>query len=178
MVRDIVLFGNPVLRRKAHEIKKIDKEVEKVIRDLKHTIKAEGGVGLAANQIGILKRVIVIHEVEEDEKDIIFPLINPEIIKMEGEQRDSEGCLSFPDLYIPITRAEKVKVVYLNEKGESLEREFTGLLARAIQHELDHLNGILFIDRIDKDDKETADIIKNWKREFMVSKVVKSKVAR
>ncbi len=177
MIKDIVLFGNPVLRRKAQEIKKIDKEIKKIIRDLKHTIKAEGGVGLAANQIGVLKRVIVLHEVKEDEEGEIFPLINPEIVKMEGEQRDSEGCLSFPDLYIPITRAEKVEVIYMNEEGKPVEKEFTGLLARAIQHELDHLNGILFIDRVDKEDEDSKDLIRKWKREFMVSKVIKSKVA-
>ncbi len=177
MIKDIVLFGNPVLRRKAQEIKKIDKEIEKIIRDLKHTLKAEGGVGLAANQIGVLKRVIVLHEIKEGEEGKIFPLINPEIVKMEGEQRDDEGCLSFPALYIPITRAEKVRVIYMNEEGKPVEKEFTGLLARAIQHELDHLNGILFIDRVDKEDEDSKDLIRKWKREFMVSKVVKSKVA-
>ncbi len=175
MVKDIVLFGDPILRRKASWVKKIDKEIKELIKDLTHTIKVEGGVGLAANQIGALKGVIVLHEIKEEEERI-FPIINPEILRKEGEQRDDEGCLSFPDLYIPITRAEKVLVTYMDEEGKVIEEEFSGLLARAIQHEIDHLNGVLFIDRIDKDDKEALDKIKRWKREFMLSKVVKKKM--
>jgi len=175
MVKNIIFYGNPLLRKKALWVKNIDRDIKDLIRDLKHTIKTEGGVGLAANQIGILKRVIVLHEIENEEEKI-YPLINPEIIKKEGVQTDSEGCLSFPDLYIPITRSERVIVTYLDENNNLVEKEFSGLLARAIQHEVDHLDGILFIDRVNPDDEEVKDIIKKWKREFMLSKVVKSKV--
>ncbi len=177
MVKSIVLFGDPVLRRKASQVKGIDNQVKELIRDLKHTIKVEGGVGLAANQIGELKRVIVLREIgEEQEPERVFPLINPEIMRKEGEQRDEEGCLSFPELYVPITRAEKVLVTYMDENGNIMEEEFSGLLARAVQHELDHLDGILFIDRVDKEDKESLEKIRNWKKEFMLSKVVKNRM--
>ncbi len=179
MVKGIVLYGNSVLKRKAVPVNNIDEGIQKLIRDLKDTIKVEGGVGLASNQIGVLKRVIVLNEViseDDEEKSIIFPLINPEIIQKSGEQRGDEGCLSFPGLYVPITRAEKVVVTYMDEGGKPVEREFTGLLARAIQHEIDHLNGVLFIERIDKDDEESKDIVRQWRREFMLSKIVKDRV--
>ncbi len=179
MVKNIVLYGDPVLKREAVPVKNIDENIQKLIKDLKDTIKVEGGIGLASNQIGVLKRVIVLNEVisEGDKKEsIIFPLINPEIIRKSGEQRGDEGCLSFPGLYLPITRAEKVIVTYMDENGKSVEREFTDLLARAIQHELDHLNGILFIERIDEDDEESKDIVRQWRREFMLSKIVKDRV--
>lgn len=177
MVRDIVLYGNPILKRKASWVKKIDHDIKRLIRDLKDTIKVENGVGLSSNQIGMLKRVIVLHEVgEEDGSEKIFALINPEIIEKEGQIEDSEGCLSFPGLYISIVRAEKVKVIYIDENGDTVEREFSGILARAIQHELDHLDGILFIDRMDKNDEESQKLLKEWKREFMLGKVIKNKV--
>jgi peptide deformylase len=132
-----------VLRKKSKSVEKIDKRVTALIDDMLETMYASNGVGLAAPQVGILKRIIVI-----DVGEGAIKLINPELIETEGDQQDLEGCLSVPGISGEVTRPEKVKVKALDEKGDTIMIEGTGLLARAFCHEIDHLEGILFIDKI------------------------------
>lgn len=132
----------PELREKSKAVKQITPNVIKLIKNMVETMHDANGVGLAAPQVGILKRVIVI-----DIGEGIIALINPEIIEASGEQTDSEGCLSFPGLVGEVTRAAKVKVKGIAPDGKEVILEGEGLLARAFQHEIDHLDGILFIDK-------------------------------
>lgn len=140
-VRKILEMGDPVLREKAHKITKITKSIETLLDDMAETMYEANGVGLAAPQIGVSKRVVVI-----DVGDGLIELINPEIIKKDGLERDTEGCLSLPGYMGEVSRAKKVIVKALDRKGKPVQYEGEGLLARAFQHELDHLEGILFVD--------------------------------
>lgn len=132
---------DPVLRQKAKEVKNITSAIEKLLSDMAETMYDAEGVGLAANQIGILKRIVVI-----DVGDGLIELINPVLMNKFGIQNGSEGCLSLPGLSGPVARAMNVRVQALNRRGEMFELVGTELLARCIQHELDHLDGILFTD--------------------------------
>lgn len=142
-VYQIVLNGDEVLREKAKKVGEITPSVLKLLDNLNDTLNStENGIGLAAPQIGISKRVVVVHLDEE-----VYELINPEIIEKEGSEIDSEGCLSVPGLIGQVARAEEVRVKALNRRGEEIEISGEGLLARAFQHEIDHLEGVLFIDK-------------------------------
>ncbi|MDI3535461.1 MAG: peptide deformylase [Thermosediminibacterales bacterium] len=141
-VRIIRKFDDEVLRSKAKEVKKIDESIKKLITDMVDTMYEAEGVGLAAPQIGILKKVAVI-----DVGDGIMHLINPVIIEEEGEEINVEGCLSFPGVFGEVKRAAKVIVEAQDLTGEKQIIKGSGLLARALQHEIDHLNGIVFIDK-------------------------------
>jgi peptide deformylase len=149
MVRNILKFGDPVLETSAELITEFDTpELHGLIADMWETMYAAKGVGLAAPQIGIGKRLSVIDtSVGEREEDKIV-IINPEIVLKEGSQTGEEGCLSIPGFREPVTRAHKVRVTARNEKGEPVEYDGEELLARALQHEIDHLNGILFISHL------------------------------
>ncbi|WP_010243401.1 peptide deformylase [Acetivibrio cellulolyticus] len=136
-------IDDDVLRKKSKVVEKIDEKILNLLDDMAETMYQSNGVGLAAPQVGILKRVVVI-----DVGEGLIKLINPQIISMEGEQQDIEGCLSVPDIIGEVKRANKVKVKAIDEKGNSIELDGTGLLARAFCHEIDHLDGILFIDKI------------------------------
>ena len=146
MVRKILKYGEPILERAAEPITEFDNEgLRELIADMWETMYASKGVGLAAPQIGVAKRISVIDiSVGEDESKKIV-IINPEISSKEGSQTGEEGCLSIPGFREPLTRANKVTVRARDEKGEAIELEGDELLARAFQHEIDHLNGILFI---------------------------------
>jgi peptide deformylase len=146
MVRKILKYGAPILERAAEPVAEFaSAELEELIADMWETMYASKGVGLAAPQIGVAKRISVIDiTVGEDESKKIV-IINPEISSKEGSQTGEEGCLSIPGFREPLTRANKVTVRARNEKGEAIELEGDELLARAFQHEIDHLNGILFI---------------------------------
>lgn len=148
-VYQVVTTPDPVLRAKAKPVTKINEGVFRVLDNMKDTLYAENGVGLAAPQIGISKRLVVI-----DTGDNYMELINPEITDQQGEQIRSEGCLSVPGIVGIVKRAERVAVKALNRKGEEITVEGTGLLSRALQHEIDHLNGILFIDKAIETRKE------------------------
>ncbi|MCL6625835.1 MAG: peptide deformylase [Alicyclobacillus shizuokensis] len=138
----IIRKGNdPILRQIAKPVPAITKAVEKLLDDMAETMYDAKGVGLAANQIGIAKRLVVI-----DVGEGLVELINPEILERSGSQRAAEGCLSLPGLSGEVTRARHVKVRALNRQGEEIVIEASDLFARCIQHEVDHLNGILFID--------------------------------
>jgi peptide deformylase len=146
MVRKILKYGEPILERAAEPVTEFDNaELSELIADMWETMYASKGVGLAAPQIGVAKRISVIDiSVGEDESKKIV-IINPEISSKEGSQTGEEGCLSIPGFREPLTRANKVTVRARDEKGEAIELEGDELLARAFQHEIDHLNGVLFI---------------------------------
>lgn len=131
-----------ILRKKSKYVDKIDKRILQLLNDMAETMYKENGVGLAAPQVGILKRVIVV-----DIGEGLIKLINPEIVEKEGEQQDAEGCLSIPGIIGEVKRPCRVKVKGINENGENIEIKATGFLARAFCHEIDHLEGILFIDK-------------------------------
>lgn len=144
-LRNIRTNGDEILRKKCRAVEKItDREIT-LIKDMKETMYKAQGVGIAAPQVGVLKRIFVV-DVENDDGAITF--INPEIIETEGIQKDYEGCLSVPGESGEVERPYKVKVKALNEQGEEFVLEAEELLARAICHENDHLDGILFIDKV------------------------------
>ncbi|NFV14144.1 peptide deformylase [Clostridium sp. FAM 1755] len=142
-IRNIRKYGDDLLRKKSRKIEKIDDRILTLLEDMEETMYSADGVGLAAPQVGILKRAVVI-----DVGEGLIKLINPEIIETEGNETDVEGCLSVPGEQGEVERPYKVKVKALNEKGEEIVLEGEGLLARAFCHEIDHLDGILFVDKV------------------------------
>ena len=138
----ILTAGDPVLRQTAAEVTKIDKKLLKLLKDMAETMYAADGVGLAAPQIGVSKRIVVI-----DVGDGIIEMINPVIVNKEGSVVGGEGCLSVPEYEGEVERAEKVECEFTDRSGKRYLIETDGLLAIAIQHELDHLDGVLFIDK-------------------------------
>ena len=158
MVHEIVTYGQEVLRHKARPVPSVTKELRTLVRDMLDSMYAARGVGLAAEQIGHEEAVCVIDVPAESEKPacvaanaaIAMPLvlINPAITATEGQQRSDEGCLSFPDICVPITRPNQVTVTYMDLDGKPQTAIAQGLLARAILHETDHLNGVLLVDRM------------------------------
>ena len=143
-------YGDPVLRKRAEPVQKITEAEIKLAEEMLITLYATGnGIGLAATQVGILKQFLIV-DLSENEDDGIEPLFlfNPEILSAEGESVAEEGCLSIPDLRADVRRPEKIVVKVMNLRSKDVEFEADGLLARVLQHEIDHLNGTLFIDRI------------------------------
>lgn len=144
-VYQIIKDGDPVLREKAKPITAVNDAAVRLLNNLRDTLRETArGVGLAAPQIGISKRAFVIEIADED---IYYEMINPQIIKMEGREEGWEGCLSVPGVEGLVPRAEKLKVKYLNREGQECELFAEGYLARVVQHENDHLDGILFTDK-------------------------------
>jgi len=137
-------IGDPVLRSKAQPVKEINTKTENLVENLKSTLVELEGLGLAANQIGVLQRVFVIKRNNGE----MLEFINPEILQKEGNKIDREGCLSVPEREGPVPRAEKVKLRYQTLTDEEVEAVFSDLEARVIQHELDHLDGVLFVDKV------------------------------
>ncbi|MGC8867717.1 MAG: peptide deformylase [Elusimicrobiales bacterium] len=150
-VRRIVKYGEKLLKTKT---KKIDYSIMKkslplILKDLYDTLSAVNGIGLSANQIGFDMQLAIINYYDKDKKrNYNFVIINPQIVWQQGEVIEDEGCLSFPGLFLKIKRSEKVHVEALNEKGLPVVIKADGLLARALQHEIDHLNGITIYDRL------------------------------
>ena len=147
-LREILTYPDERLRTPAEPVAEVNDEIRRLVEDMAETMYAAEGVGLAANQIGVLKRIFVIDIAGEDEPSDLKVFINPEILEAEGTQSFSEGCLSFPGAREDIKRAESVHVRALDANGESFELHATGLLAVAIQHENDHINGVLMIDKV------------------------------
>ncbi|MBB6671165.1 peptide deformylase [Cohnella nanjingensis] len=145
-IRLIVKHPDDVLRERAQEVTKFNANLHKLLDDMADTMYDADGVGLAAPQVGISKRVIV---VDADEEHGLIELVNPEVVSKEGEQFGPEGCLSIPGLQGDVRRALKVKVRGQDRHGKPVEFEGAELLARAFLHEIDHLNGVLFIDLAD-----------------------------
>jgi peptide deformylase len=165
MILEVVKFGHPVLRQKGAKVEKIDPDKRQFIADMLDTMYAAKGVGLAAQQVGQALQVTVIDvagvtdrpstmEIDGQPVEVIehmpLVLVNPEIKPTGDPVVGPEGCLSFPEIYADVSRPEFVEVKALNEKGKPISFRAGGLLSRAVQHEVDHLNGILFIDRMDK----------------------------
>jgi len=142
-IRQIRFDGDPILRKKSREVEKIDERIVELLSDMEETMYSADGVGLAAPQVGILRRIIVV-----DDGGGIKKMINPEILKKDGKVSDIEGCLSVPNRNGYVDRPEEIKVKFIDEKGRENLIEAKGLLARIICHEIDHLDGILYIDKM------------------------------
>ena len=162
-LRQIRTLGDPVLEKKCREVKEMTPRLRELIGDMLETMYDSQGVGLAAPQVGVLRRIVVIDVGEETAEPLV--LINPKIVEADGEQTGPEGCLSVPGKAGQVTRPNHVKVAALNENMEPFEAEGTELLARAICHELDHLEGVMYVDKVegqlydvsDEDEEETEE---------------------
>ena len=146
----IRLYGDAVLHKKAKRVRQVDADLLKLIEQMTETMREAPGVGLAAPQVGRLVRVMVVREDATDDMPV-YSLINPRVVEYEGDQTDSEGCLSFPTLRGVVVRRARVLVEGISPDGEELSLEAEGLLARVLQHEIDHLQGVLFVDRADSE---------------------------
>ena len=163
--RKIVIEPDPILRKKSKTLEKVDDELRKLLDDMLETMYSAPGIGLAAVQVGILKRAIVIDVSKDKEKKNPFFLINPEIIsKSENTSTHEEGCLSLPGFFAEIERPAECQIKYIDYFGKKKEMKASGILSTCIQHEIDHLDGVLFIDYLSK-----------LKRDMIVKKLVKQK---
>jgi peptide deformylase len=142
------IYGDPVLRDKAVEVPGVDDTLRQLIADLRETMKAYGGVGLAANQVGVAQRVLVVDVPVEESERAVHALINPVVKRRVGTISGEEGCLSLPGIWEDVTRSERVVVEALDEEGRKVVLDAEGYLSRAIQHEMDHLDGVMFVDRL------------------------------
>jgi len=152
------LLGSPVLRRRSEEVGTPDEETRRLVADMFETMDAARGVGLAANQVGVAKRVAVV-----DADGDRFVMIDPVILESEGKATAEEGCLSIPDIYGEVARPERVVLEATDLDGTRYRRDATGLKARAIQHEIDHLDGILFLDHLSLIRRQM--LLAKWRRE-------------
>ena len=157
-IRIIRENGDEILRKKAREVEVIDDKIRQILDDMVETMHQFNGVGLAGPQIGILKRLVVI-DIYDDNGPI--KLVNPRIVEQKGEQEVEEGCLSFPNQYAKLIRPAQVVVEAKNENGETIRIEAEGLLAQSLSHELDHLEGVLFVDKMIPGTMEYAEPEKN-----------------
>ncbi len=146
--RDVVTYSERTLRKKSEVVREVGEGIRELIRDMKETMYASNGIGLAAPQVGISQRVIVVDVTPYEPDQKPFALINPEIVSGEGEVDSTEGCLSVPGFVETIKRKEKVTVRGLNEEGKEVEIEATGMLASCRQHEIDHVNGQTIVERL------------------------------
>jgi peptide deformylase len=156
-LREVITYPHPLLRKRSQKIEAVTEEVRRLIDDMAETMYAQRGVGLAAVQIGVHQRVITI-----DVGEGLLALINPEVLERSGETQMEEGCLCLPGVIVEVDRSERVTVRGLNEKGEEVTLPAEGLLARALQHEIEHLDGILIVDKVSR-----------LKRELLTSKLRK-----
>ena len=153
-VLPIKTFPDRVLKEKTSQVTEFDSDLQNLIDDMIETMYAAPGVGLAANQVGISRQLVVIDASARDEGSSLIVLINPEILCTEGAEDSEEGCLSLPEYTTVIKRAKMVRVKGLDRAGEPVEIESDGFLAKVLQHEIDHLNGMLLIDRIGRIKRE------------------------
>jgi peptide deformylase len=149
--RKILLCTDPILRRKAERVRRIDDGIRQLLDEMVETMIAAPGIGLAAPQVGESKRCIVARDRADCEEERIYRIVNPRIQKRKGEQWAYEGCLSLPTLQAEVCRPQEVVVTGLDENGEPVRVEAEGLLARCLLHEVDHLDGVLFMDRAEPD---------------------------
>ena len=156
MRREILVYPDPFLARKATPVGAADDRIRALVRDMFETMYAAEGVGLAAPQVGVGKRVIVLDVSPVDETIAPVAVINPEIVRRKGSATAVEGCLSVPGIQGEVVRAETVEVCGMDEQGKPLRILADGILSRALQHEIDHLDGILFIDRLSSSAAATA----------------------
>ena len=160
---EIRLFGDPVLKERSLPVDRFDAELVRFGDDLLETMRAAHGAGLAAPQVGVLKRMFAYDVPIDDEtgEHATGVLVNPVVTRREGEQTGDEGCLSFPGLYYQCTRAQAVTVAAQDVTGRHLELDGEGILARCFQHEIDHLDGVLFIERLARGDRKKA--LREWR---------------
>ena len=152
MAFEIKTFGDPVLKTRATPVDKFDEVLKQLAEEMLETMREHEGVGLAANQVGRLKRILV--AAQEDEEYVI---VNPTIVENGAEnEKDMEGCLSIPEIHVEVERPVHVTVMGQDLSGAHIRLEATGLLARILQHEVDHLNGVLILDRTDQDSRKAA----------------------
>ena len=148
-IRDIVKgTDNPVLRKKSREVSGINKHILTLLDDMKETLKVEDGVGLAAPQVGVLRRIAIVNY-----NDQLYELINPRILSGSGEAVEEEGCLSVVGQRGKVKRPEKITVTYIDRNGKKQRQEIAGITARIFCHEIDHLDGILFVDKMIKENE-------------------------
>lgn len=148
MVYKVRIYGDPALRENTEIVAAFNKNLNDLVDSMIETMYEDNGIGLAAPQIGIFKKIAVIDLSYGEEVGNIMTLINPEILKTEGECSLEEGCLSVPGIYEEVLRSDNIRVRYQDIDGNELEKDVDGLLARIIQHESDHLEGVLFVDRL------------------------------
>ena len=147
--RAILTWPNPILKQRCADVEAFDEMLVRLLDDMAETMVVEEGIGLAANQVGVLRRIFVMAIPDADgAQDTVVEVINPVIDKRQGEVQYEEGCLSFPELNELVTRAAQVELTYRDRKGEPQQLTATGITAVCIQHELDHLDGITFVDRL------------------------------
>ena len=164
-IKKIITIPNPILRKKSIPVKTVDNGIKKLMDDMLETMYNAPGIGLAAVQIGVLKKIVVMDISKDPDRKSPMYFVNPEIIWKSNERATyEEGCLSIPNQFANIERSEKCKVKYLDYNGKTNEMDAEGLVATCIQHEIDHLNGILFIDYLSK-----------LKKDMIVKKIVKNK---
>jgi peptide deformylase len=163
-VLEILKYPHPTLKKRSKEVDQIDEEVKKLIKDMTETMYEADGVGLAACQVGSPRRIIVVDVSPIDPQQSFFAMINPEVISEEGEIDHEEGCLSVPDCFEKVRRKAKIHVRGISPDGTEREVVGEGILAIALQHEIDHINGILILDRVSR-----------LKREIYRSKLKKEK---
>ena len=157
-VRAIHLLGSPVLRERATEVSEVDEDIRTLVTDLFETMHADDGIGLAANQVGETRRVAVV-EAGDDPRVV---LIDPVIVEREGTIKGEEGCLSIPDIFGDVDRSARIVVETTSLDGQRIRVEATDLVSRAIQHEIDHLDGVLFIDHLSPLKRRM--LMKKWKK--------------
>jgi peptide deformylase len=148
MIRPILRYGADILHTPAHPVDEITTEIDRLVVDMVETMYAAPGIGLAATQVGVPLRICVIDLSVGRDPSGLMVMINPEFVERDGVQLEEEGCLSLPGFNATVVRPSRVVVKALDRHGEPFEREATGLLARACQHEIDHLDGTLFVDRL------------------------------
>ena len=157
-VLPIHVLGSPILRQHSSDVPAVDDELRRLVADMFETMDAAKGIGLAANQVGVARRVAVVG-VDDDR----FALINPRIVETEGRATAEEGCLSIPEIYADVSRPDRIIVEALDANGAPFRKEASGLMARAIQHEIDHLDGILFLDHLSLIKRQM--LLAKWRRE-------------
>ena len=171
MIREILVYPDKRLRLKSKDVMAFDADLHTLLDDMYETMIAKEGIGLAAIQVGIAKNILIINLADEEgiqKKEELVEVINPKITHKEGEEVYQEGCLSVPGYYDDVKRAQKIKVEYFNRFGEKIVQELDGLLAIAMQHEMDHLLGHLFIEKLSYLKRKKFE--KEWKKKIKVDK--------
>lgn len=171
MIREILVYPDKKLKEISKDVESFDEELHELLEDMKETMYAKEGIGLAAIQIGVAKRVLIINLADEDgnqNPEELVEVINPVILEGDGKIVYQEGCLSVPTFYEEVERFEKIKVRYFDRYGNKIEKELEGLMAIAFQHESDHLNGKLFIEKLSYLKRKKFE--KEWKKKLKARK--------
>ncbi len=171
MIREVLIYPDRRLRKVSKDVEKFDSELHILLEDMKETMYANEGIGLAAIQIGVPKNVLIINLADEDSEQLdenLVEIINPVILNAEGSITYQEGCLSVPSVYEDVTRKENIRVRYFDRNGNMIEKDLDGLMAIAFQHELDHLQGHLFIEKLSYLKRKKFE--KEWKKKLKEGK--------